>query len=152
MNGLQVAASSEELNSDIDDVSDIANATIGSAVVLRPMILASLIMNSPLEGRASENNSAGQPVDETRTSGLGLEPSSAPNLRPLYLGKTPISSIPTLVSRPTATMVPLAQRRRPRGRTIMNAQRPVIGFPQVISATEVAPGAFERPRTPPQRR
>ncbi|KAF9056304.1 hypothetical protein BJ165DRAFT_1432493 [Panaeolus papilionaceus] len=133
-----------------DDRSTVSapTAVIGSAITLRPMILASALALSPTDRGALPPPSIPTYVGGHRSSSSGSDsPGSA--LKPLFLGR-PISSIPPTK---TGSMVPLAQRRQ-RGGTISNGRRPlVISSPKmkedVISGS--IPNAFERPRPPPLR-
>ncbi|KAH9486794.1 hypothetical protein JR316_0000859 [Psilocybe cubensis] len=128
--------------------SDDESATVASAVALRPMILAStvLALSSVQEFDASRTTAPSSYNADPGKSSSFRDSSSSQNLRPLLLGKS-ISSIPQTM--PSATMIPLAQRRRQRGGTLTNVPRPVIGAPKLDSQTEAPPGAFERPRPPP---
>ncbi|KAF4623591.1 hypothetical protein D9613_001926 [Agrocybe pediades] len=114
--------------------------TADTAVVLRPMILATMTVTSPTEYPILSASTYGP---DTRASTID----STPSLRPLLLGQRN-SSLSKLG--PSGTVVPLAQRRK---RGISNAtNRPVISGPRLSKErTEVAPGAFERPRPPPLR-
>ncbi|KAF9532065.1 hypothetical protein CPB83DRAFT_56342 [Crepidotus variabilis] len=110
-------------------------ATIGSAVTLRPMILASAIYSANAEP-------SGQAPEALPSAGAD----SPLPLRPLLLGR-PMGSVAPLPL--PGRMVPLAQRRE-RGGTIASAtRRPYIGTPRLNEDSDSAPDAFERPRPPP---
>ncbi|KDR85130.1 hypothetical protein GALMADRAFT_131864 [Galerina marginata CBS 339.88] len=121
------------------------SATVGPAILLRPMLLPSMVAASPSEQTSIPALSASTYGGEQTSASSPPEPSM--NLRPFYLGK-PMTSVPQLPS----SMVPLAQRRQRGGTISSNTRRPVISGPRLNQEkTEAAPGAFERPRPPPLR-
>jgi len=127
----QIIMTADDLASDDAETPTIATA------VLRPMLLAS-VASEPSERPALSASTYGPASEMPLSPPLAEMPVP---LRPLYLGTANTPQLP-------AGMVPLAQRRT-RGGTLTNARRPVISTPRPVPESEVAPGAFERPRPPP---
>ena len=134
--------STDNLSSN-EETPIIITSTIGATNGLRPMILPSMILDSPSEPTTSASTYGG----ERKVSGSNSE--LFVSLRPLLLGKGGSAMNPPQLP---GTMVPLAQRRQ-RGRTITsNTRRPVISIPRMAvdhDGSEAAPGAFEIPRPAP---
>ena len=116
--------------------------TIGATNGLRPMILPSMILDSPSEPAISASTYGG----ERKVPGSSSELLRVVSLRPLLLGKGSAMNPPQL----PGTMVPLARRRQRGGTITLKTQRPVISTPWMVNDEgEAAPGAFEIPRPAP---
>lgn len=139
----QIIMSPDNLFSDTEETPTTSTATVGATNGLRPMILASMILDSHSEPALSATYGV-----ERKVIGPNSEP--VVSLRPLLLGKGgPAMSPPQL----PGTMVSLARRRKRGGTITSNTRRPVISSPRMADdGGEAAPGAFEIPRPAPLRR
>jgi len=132
--------STDNLFSDMEETPTVVTATTTNG--LRPMILPSMILDSPSEPAVSASTYGGE------RKVLGSNSELHVSLRPLLLGKGGSAMNPPQLP---GTMVPLT-RRRQRGGTITSKtpRRPVIGTPWTVNDEgEAAPGAFEIPRPAP---
>lgn len=138
----QNIVSTDNLFSDTEETPIVVTATIGATNRLRPMILPSMILDSPSEPAISASTYGGE------RKVLGSNSELQVSLRPLLLGKGGSAMNPPQLP---GTMVPLA-RRRQRGGTITSKtpRRPVISTPRMADDEgEATPGAFEIPRPAP---
>jgi len=139
----QIIMSADSLISETQEAPTIATATASAATGLRPMILASMILDSPSEPALSASTYGGE------RKVLGSNPEPVVFLRPLLLGKGGTAMSPPQF---VGTMVPLARRRKRGGTITSNTRRPVISTPRMADdGGEAAPGAFEIPRPAPLR-
>jgi hypothetical protein len=138
----QNVMSTDNLFSDTEETPIVVTATIGATNRLRPMILPSMILDSPSEPAISASTYGGE------RKVLGSNSELQVSLRPLLLGKGGSAmNSPQL----PGTMVPLARRRQRGGITTSKTpRRPVISTPWMVNDEgEGAPGAFEIPRPAP---
>jgi hypothetical protein len=132
--------STDNLFSDTEETPTMVTVTIGAANGLRPMILPSMILDSPSEPAISASTYGGERKVPGSNSELFV------SLRPLLLGKGGSAMNPQL----PGTMVPLARRRQRGGTITSNTRRPIISTPRMADdGGEAAPGAFEIPRPAP---